>query len=267
MSIVGDVIGGIMGAGAAGDAASVQQKAAQEAQKLEQQNQQKAQDFQSGVWSGTQQNEQPFLGAGQTSVNNLASLANNPNTFKYGQTFQAPTLADVEATPGYQFQLQQGTDAINKHAAATGNLLSGNTGKALEDYGQGLASTTYNDRYNQALQTYMTNYGVWNQGLQNQLGTLSGLSGVGLSSAGQLGALGQSAAGNMANIDLTGGAQQAQQINNAAAARASGILGQNQAWQGMIGGLGGAGGSIYEGLQGGGGFGDVLSSLAGGGFI
>lgn len=237
MSIVGDIVGGILGANAAGDAASVEQKGAKQAQDLLLKNQQGAQDFQNSVWSGTRANEQPFLQAGQTSVNNLATLANNPNTFNYGPTFQAPTAADVANTPGYQFQLQQGIDALDKSAAAKGNLFSGGHGTDLENYAQGLANTTYNDRYNQALQTYMTNYGVWNQGLQNRLGALGSLTGTGLSSAGQLGALGQSAAGNMANIDLTGGAQQAQQINNAAAARASGILGKAGAYSNMAGGI------------------------------
>jgi hypothetical protein len=237
MSIVGDIVGGIMGAGAAGDAASVEQKGAQQAQQLLKQNQGQAQDFQNGVWSGTQQNEQPYISAGQTSVNNLSRLANDPNFSTYGSTFHAPTLAEVEATPGYQFQLQQGTDAIAKQAAATGTLLSGNTGKALTDYGQGLASTTYNDRYNQALQTYMTNYGVWNNDTTNQVNRLGTLAGLGQNATATTGQLGQSAANTVANIDLTGGAQQAQQINNAAAARASGILGKNQAYQGMIGGI------------------------------
>jgi hypothetical protein len=245
MSLVTDVVGGILGSSAAKNAANAEVKGAQQAQTLEQKNQQAAQDFQTGVWSNTQQNEQPYLAAGQTSVNNLANLVNNPNTFKYGQTFQAPTLQEAQNTPGYQFRLQQGTNAITQNAAATGNLMSGNTGKALEDYGQGLASTAYQQDYQNALSTYMTNYGVWNQGLQTQLGALSGVSGQGLSAAGTEGQLGQSAANTMANVDLTGGAQQAQQINNAAAARASGYLGSNAAMQGMLGKLGGAGESLF----------------------
>jgi hypothetical protein len=246
MSIVGDIVGGILGANAAGNAANAQVTGAQQAQKLEQKNQQAAQDFQSGVWSGTQANEQPFISGGQTSFNNLSNLVNNPNTFKYGQTFQAPTLEQAQQTPGYQFRLQQGTQAIDQNAAANGTLLSGNTGKALEDYGQGLASSAYQQDYQNALNTYMTNYGVWNQGLQTQLGALSGASGQGLQATGTEGALGQAASNTMANIDLTGGAQQAQQINNAAAARASGYLGQNQAYQGMIGGLAGSAEDIFS---------------------
>lgn len=55
----------------------------------------------------------------------------------------------LASTPGYQFQLDQGTQAISRMAAATGELASGKTGAALVDYGQGLATNTYNN--------YMTN--------------------------------------------------------------------------------------------------------------
>lgn len=234
MGIIGDFFTGKNASDAAHKAAKTQATAAEQAQALELQNQQKAQDFQTGVWQGTQQNEQPYIQAGQTSVNNLSRLANDPSFSTYGQTFQAPTLEQAEQMPGYQFQLQQGTDAITKQAAATGNLMSGNTGKALEDYGQGLASTDYGNLYNQALQTYMTNYNVWNNDTNNQFNREATVSGMGQTAAGQEGALGQSAAGNMAGIDLTGGAQQAQQINNAAAARASGYVGGANAWNSAI---------------------------------
>lgn len=46
-------------------------------------------------------------------------------------------------TPGYQFELNQGIDAIDKSAAARGGLFSGNTMRAVQEYGQGLASTTF----------------------------------------------------------------------------------------------------------------------------
>ena len=45
--------------------------------------------------------------------------------------------------PGYQFQLSQGLDATKRQAAAMGLGLSGNTLQALNKYGQGLASTSY----------------------------------------------------------------------------------------------------------------------------
>jgi hypothetical protein len=48
--------------------------------------------------------------------------------------------------PAYQFQLKEGLRGIQSSAAKAGTLLTGGTLKALEGYGQGLAST-YNDKY------------------------------------------------------------------------------------------------------------------------
>ncbi len=50
----------------------------------------------------------------------------------------------LQATPGYQFQMEQGTQAIARSQAARGRLASGNTDLAIQEYGQGLANTTYN---------------------------------------------------------------------------------------------------------------------------
>lgn len=59
----------------------------------------------------------------------------------------AYTGAEVEervaATPGYQFQMDQGTKAIERQGAAKGMLGSGNTLTALTNYGQGLAQNFY----------------------------------------------------------------------------------------------------------------------------
>lgn len=60
-------------------------------------------------------------------------------------------MQKLSATPGYQFQMDAGTSAIARQGAATGMLGSGNTGAALMEFGQGLASNTYN--------TYMANLG------------------------------------------------------------------------------------------------------------
>lgn len=53
-----------------------------------------------------------------------------------------------EATPGYDFRLQQGMDAVQGSAAASGGLFSGRSMKALNDYGQGMASQEYGNYLN-----------------------------------------------------------------------------------------------------------------------
>jgi hypothetical protein len=63
-------------------------------------------------------------------------------------------------TPGYQFQLQQGNNAINAANAQGGKLGSGNNALDLANFNQGLAGTTYNNYVNQ-LQPFL-GYGTQN---------------------------------------------------------------------------------------------------------
>lgn len=60
---------------------------------------------------------------------------------------------------GYNFALDQGTNAITSNNAAKGLLHSGATGKALEQYGQGLGGQYFNNYIQQLL-------GLGNQGIQ-----------------------------------------------------------------------------------------------------
>lgn len=228
MSIVGtiaavagigsSIAGGVMQGNAAQDAANAQITTAQQAQQLEKENQQKGVDFQNGEWNQQQLAEQPYQKLGQTSANAYANLVNNP--------FQAPTLAQAEQTPGYQFNLQSGTQAINENAAANGSLMSGNTGVALTKFGQGLATNTYQQAYQNALNTYDTNLNTAAAGVN-----------TGLTSTAQLGQFGQSAANNLSNLYLTGGQQQASQLNNQGAAKAAGDVGAANAYSNMFNGI------------------------------
>jgi len=106
-------------------------------------------------------------------------------------------LAEAEATPGYQFNLESGTNALEKGAAARGNLLSGTEGTALEQYGQGLGTTTYQQAYQNALNTHMANFSDLLAGTQ-----------VGEGAVSQEGQLGQAGAQNTGYIDLNAGNQQ-----------------------------------------------------------
>jgi hypothetical protein len=225
MAVVGSIVGGILGSNAAQNAAGAEVTGAQQAGALEKSNQTAALGAQTTALTNTTNAENPYQTVGSTSANSLNDL------LKTG--FQAPTLAQAQQTPGYQFQLQQGTQAIDENAAANGTLMSGNTGTALENYGQNLAQGAYQQTYNNALNAYQTN-----------VSAAQGGTNTGLTSTGQLASANYQTAGNTANIDLTSGQQQAQQINNAAAARASGYLGSNQAMQGMIGGITGAAGNV-----------------------
>jgi len=59
------------------------------------------------------------------------------------------TSGDYDAykqTPGYEFRRAEGLKAVEQSAAASGGLFSGQTGKALEQYGQDYGTNEY-DRY------------------------------------------------------------------------------------------------------------------------
>lgn len=188
------------------------------------------------------------LGNGSTlpGVPSLSSLV-NPSlgaegslSQGWGQTFTPPTAQQAAQTPGYQFQLDQGNQAIQRSAAASGDLLSGGTEKALDQYSQGLASTNYQQAYNNAYNQYSTNYNQFEQNQNNEYNRLASLAGLGQTSVAQLGQIGSNAASNTSNILLNSGAQVGQNINNAGAARSSGYVGQANAINGGISSVGSA---------------------------
>ena len=62
------------------------------------------------------------------------------------------TPGDLTADPGYQFQLTEGNRAADRASLARGNYYSGQALKEAQQFGQGLADTTYNTAFNRALQ-------------------------------------------------------------------------------------------------------------------
>jgi hypothetical protein len=216
--IAGSIINGIQGASAAGKASDTLAKGATQSEHIVNVGTGNAANFLQDQWNRDQNRQNPYLSVGSTSANALKDFLSKP--------FQAPTLEEARNSPGYQFELEQGTDAINKNAAATGTLLSGNTGAALEKFGTGLADSTYNDLYNRALSTYTTN--------------LTGLFGgaqLGESAASTLGAESVPMAANFGDFQMRGAEDAAQQNNNIAQARASGYLGKANAYSNMINGI------------------------------
>lgn len=83
---------------------------------------------------------QPFVDSGyaaNNALNYLAGIADKPENY-----------AGFQATPGYEFRLNQGLDAVGGMASANGMLNSGATMKALNDYAQGQASSEYANHLN-----------------------------------------------------------------------------------------------------------------------
>lgn len=84
---------------------------------------------------------QPYRDLGQSAIPTLQGLLG------IGGADPTQTLRN---TPGYQFQLQQGTQNTVNQATAMGLGLSGNTLEGLSKFNQGLADTTYQQVFGNA---------------------------------------------------------------------------------------------------------------------
>lgn len=137
------VIGGaVIGAGASMYSGSQQSAAAG-----------KATNAQQGMYDQTVGKEAPFQQAGVQATGRLSELlgtSGNTGAAGYGSLTQPFTGADYLANkdPGYDFQLDQGQNALQNSQAAQGGALSGAALKGLIGYNQGMASTGYNNAWN-----------------------------------------------------------------------------------------------------------------------
>ena len=218
--------------------------------------QQAATAQQTGLLAGLD-NALPYLNQNTATITDYGAQALQPYAQNYagsqqgvgalgnllglnGPTGTQSAMTQLQTTPGYQFQLGQGDNAINASSAANGTLNSGNQLTALSNYNQGLAGNTY--------QSAVSN-------LQPYLGAAN------------------SAAGGVANV-LGGEASGLTNNNNTIAqllqgtytgignAQAGADLKQGQGNQALLGGALSLGSSLFGGLTGGAGGG--LSGLLGG---
>ena len=86
-------------------------------------------------------------------------------TYNFGQVpgfnaprFSAPTFAQAQQDPGYQFRLDAGSQALNRSAAARGVLRTGGTLKDITEYGQNFGAQEYKSVFDRAMQAYGTKY-------------------------------------------------------------------------------------------------------------
>lgn len=200
---------------------------------------------------------QPWINTGQGANTSLQQLLANPGS--------------ISSLPGYQFDLAQGTRALDHSALANGNLFSGKQGKALVNYGTNLADKTYGDQISRLLG--ISNQGLGAQGQANAL-TGQGISGgIGLQAQGLQGQLGAdtsayggnlSSAGTIGQGDVAAAnakAKGTQNLVNLAGTVAGAALGGG--FGGGFGGMGGALGSLFGGSPSYGG-GTFLDSAYGG---
>lgn len=66
---------------------------------------------------------------------------------EYGSLLRSFGMQDFQADPGYAFRQSEGMKGVENSAAARGGLLSGAALKAIQKYGQDLASQEYGNAY------------------------------------------------------------------------------------------------------------------------
>lgn len=207
---VGAVAGGAIAANGASDAADTQAGATRDANNATLTGQREALAAQ-----------KPFLEGGYAATNKLMSLlglGDNTGAADFG-SLNKPfsfTPGDLTQTPGYQFQLEQGQNALDRKAAAGGGFYSGANLKAAEGFGQQLAGTTFNDEYGRALNAYQTSRA-------NTLNPLQALAGQG-----------QTAANTTSNINIGTGNTLAQLASSLGNAQGASQIARGNAWSGAI---------------------------------
>ena len=176
------VVSGVIGANAADKAANTQADAAN-----------RAADLQYKQYQEDVVRQKPFYDVGVNALPELVAAS------KYTPF----TMDQFQQDPGYAFRLKEGQQALDRSAAARGGLISGGALKAAERYGQEMGSQEYTNAFNR-----------YQAERQARLGPLQAMTGMGQTTAQQIGAAGQNMAGNVGEAYMGG-----------ANARASGYVG------------------------------------------
>lgn len=218
------VVSSAIGANAANKAAKTQSEAADRAAQLQYQQ-----------YQDTVARQKPFYDVGVNALPELVSAS------KYTPF----TMDQFQQDPGYGFRMKEGIKALEASAAARGGLMSGNTGKALTQYGQDMASQEYTNAFNR-----------YQAERQARLGPLQSLTGMGQTTANTIGNAGQNMASNVGEAYMGGANARASSYIGQANALTGGLnqymnYNQNQAnnalMQQLIAQRGGGGGSNVSG--------------------
>jgi hypothetical protein len=201
--------GGMIASSGAKKAARTQEQAAQDATAAQERMFQRQTELQ-----------EPFRQGGLTAqqeIMQLLGIGGDKTAAGYGSMAKAFGTDQFQQDPGYAFRQAEGMKALERSAAARGNLLSGSTLKGVQRFGQDLASQEYQNAFNR-----------FQVERSARLNPLQSLMGSGQSATNVL----TGAAGQM-------GQNQASNIYNAGAARASGYVGQANALNTALGQIGG----------------------------
>ena len=117
---------------------------------------------------------QSFMPAATAEAGKVTSAAGNVQSYD-------DFMKNYQASPGAQYDIQQGQEAQDNSAAAHGQLLSGTNQRAQSDITQGIANKYANQAYGSYLQGNQQSFGQ----LTSALGSLFQGIGVGTTATGQ----------------------------------------------------------------------------------
>jgi len=200
--------------------AVISSKASKKASAAQQQAAQDANAAQERMFQKQIELQEPFRQGGMTAQNQILQLlgiGGDQNAPGYGSMGKAFGQSDFQQDPGYAFRQAEGMKALERSAAARGNLMSGSTLKGIQRFGQDLASQEYQNAFNR--------YQVERSARLNPLQSLMGS--------------GQSATNVMTGAAGQMGQNEASNLYNAGQARASGYIGSANALNNALGQIGG----------------------------
>jgi hypothetical protein len=182
------VVGGVLSAASSLLGSNKQAKAAKQASQM-----------QMNMFGNLQQQQQPFLQAGygaNAKLSQLLGVGGDPGSADYGSLMKSFTPADylANADPGYEFQRQQGEQALRNAAGAGSGAIGGAALKDLLKYNQDYAGTAYQGAFNR----FQTQQG-------NIFSRLSGLLGVGQNASNTIAQAGTGLVGSAGNFTAGAG--------------------------------------------------------------
>lgn len=217
----GSIVGAIVGSKSSKKAAKTQAGATVEAARIQQESQRETLEAIREMFDIQREDLAPFREEGLSALQQLGEQMEPGGYFQQDFTFG---LEDFQADPGYQFRVSEGRKEIERSATARGIGMSGRTLKELERFRQGLASEEYGRAYGRAAGEFFGN----REARFNRLASLAGVgqtaSTVGAQLAGQTGR-------DIAGVQQATGARLSDLALQRGNVRASGYMGQAQAWQ------------------------------------
>lgn len=230
----GTIVSGLMGASAARSAARTQAAAAREGI-----------DAQKAMFERGLEEQKPFREAGIEANNMLMEQLRNFPQYQASRGLSPAELAaeqfNFQADPGYGFRLEEGLRALERSAAARGGLMGGATGKALQRYGQGLASQEYQNAFQRFQADRAARAGLGSM----EYGQFAGERSARMLPLMQTAATGAGTSASIANQMANLGGAQASALGSMGAAQAAGSMGAANAFSNALG----QGANLYNQYQ------------------